>query len=215
MLKGLIAALLAANLGFLAWSQGWLAPLGLAPHSGREPERLARQLRPEDLQVLPPQTLARRTPPPVCVESGPYSPAELPRAENVLRNALAEGSWQRITRERPGQWMVYMGPYTRLDLMQRRMDDLRKQRIAFEEVRNMPDWEPGVLFGRYSSEADARSHLTRLQAQKVRYARVVRLAPPTTVHTLRLPRAEAAVQVQLPQWREAMGGKAWTPCSSP
>ena len=79
----------------------------------------------------------------------------------------------------------------------------------------MPDWEPGVLFGRYGVEADARAHLARLQASKVKYARVVRLVPPTTVHTLRLPRAEAAVQVQLPQWREAMGGKAWTPCSSP
>lgn len=216
MLRWLFVALLAANLAFYAWTQGWLTGvIGLSPQGDREPERLARQVNPQEIQILPPTTLARRTPVPVCVETGPFTPAEWSRAEGVLRAALPEGSWQLITREKPGQWMVYVGPYAKMDLMQRRMDDLRKRQIAFEEVRNLPDYEPGLLFGRYGSEADAHALQSRLAAQKVKYVRVVRLVAPSTTHTLRLPRADAETQTNLPKLREAMGGKAWTACSAP
>lgn len=216
MLKPLLGGLLAANLAFFAWTQGWLTGLvGVSPDGDREPQRLSRQVQAEAVQLLPPGTLARRTPPPVCVESGPYTPAELGRAEGVLRAALSEGSWQLITRERPGQWMVYMGPYTSKESMQRRIDDLRKKQVAFEEVRNLPEYEPGLMFGRYTSESDARTAVSRLQALKVRFARPVRLVAPTTSHTLRLPRANAETQANLGAMREAMGGKPWTACNGP
>ena len=216
MLRWLVVALLIANLAFFAWTQGWLtAVIGRSPDGDREPQRLARQVSPLDIEILPPATLARRTPKPVCVEAGPFTPAELGRAEGVLRTALPEGSWQLITRERPGQWMVYLGPYVKPELMQRRMDDLRKRQIAFEEARNLPGYEQGILFGRHASEADARALQTRLTAQKVKFVRVVRLVPPTTTHTLRLPRADAETQTNLPQMREAMGGKPWVACSTP
>jgi hypothetical protein len=216
MLRWLLVVLVAANLAFFAWTQGWLTGLiGLSPQGDREPERLARQVQPQDIQILPPATLARRTPAPVCVEAGPFSPAELGRAETALRTALPEGSWQLITREKPGQWMVYVGPYAKPELMQRRMDDLRKRQIAFEEARNLPGYEPGLLFGRYGTEADARALQNRLTAQKVKYVRVVRLVAPTTAHTLRLPRADAQTQANLPRLREAMGARAWVACSAP
>lgn len=60
MLRGLVALLLLANAAFFAWSQGWLAPMLPGPHAGEhEPERLARQVRPERITVLSPKAAAQ------------------------------------------------------------------------------------------------------------------------------------------------------------
>lgn len=47
------AVLLVCNLGFAAWSKGYLKPLGWQPNDPREPQRLEQQLRPEAMQLLP------------------------------------------------------------------------------------------------------------------------------------------------------------------
>jgi len=48
-----LMALLAANLGYWLWSRGDLAGFGLTPagFNEREPQRLARQVHPEWLQI--------------------------------------------------------------------------------------------------------------------------------------------------------------------
>ena len=53
MLKGLLLALLLANLVFFVWSQGGFGNADVsAAGSEREPERLSRQVRPEAVQLL-------------------------------------------------------------------------------------------------------------------------------------------------------------------
>lgn len=53
MLRPLVVLLLAANIGFWAWSQGALDGLTGVPHdSDREPQRLAAQIAPERLEIL-------------------------------------------------------------------------------------------------------------------------------------------------------------------
>ena len=53
MLRPLAVMLLAANIGFWAWSQGALDGLTGVPHdSDREPQRLAAQIAPERLEIL-------------------------------------------------------------------------------------------------------------------------------------------------------------------
>jgi hypothetical protein len=52
VLRTLALLLLLANLGLWAYTQGHLAPLGLAPFEAREPERLAQQVAPQTLRVL-------------------------------------------------------------------------------------------------------------------------------------------------------------------
>jgi hypothetical protein len=47
------AVLLVCNLGFAAWTNGWLQPWGWQPADPREPQRLEQQLRPEAMQLLP------------------------------------------------------------------------------------------------------------------------------------------------------------------
>lgn len=60
MLRGLVVALLAANLLVFAWMSGglgFLEPvlpfLAERPDAQREPDRLARQIQPERLRLIP------------------------------------------------------------------------------------------------------------------------------------------------------------------
>lgn len=52
MLRLVIVLLVLANAGYFAWTQGYLAPLGLAPVEQSEPERLQAQIKPESLRLL-------------------------------------------------------------------------------------------------------------------------------------------------------------------
>jgi hypothetical protein len=52
MLRALVLALLLANVGYFAWTQGLLASYGLASAVQSEPQRLAQQIRPEAMQLL-------------------------------------------------------------------------------------------------------------------------------------------------------------------
>ncbi len=53
MLRWMLALVVVANLLFLAWSQHWLAPLGLGPVSQSEPLRLSQQMHPEAIVLRP------------------------------------------------------------------------------------------------------------------------------------------------------------------
>lgn len=159
---------------------------------------------------------APTTPTLACLEAGPFSPAEWRVAENALRNTLGEGPWQLTTREKPGNWMVYVGPYKSRTVMDKRADQLRKMEIAFEEARDLPEeYLPGFLFGRYGAEADARALQTRLATQKVKYVRVVPLVKPTALHTVRIQKADADIQERVNALKPRLSGHAFEPCKRP
>lgn len=79
MLRWIVALLLAANLAWLAWAQGWLRPIGFGPQRQGEPERVAGQWKPEALRV-----------------DGASSPnaSAAPAAPAALAEAAPEGSGQ-------------------------------------------------------------------------------------------------------------------------
>ena len=55
MLRALLAGLVLLNLLFFGWTQGWLdTVVGIKAQGDREPERLARQIHPELITILPP-----------------------------------------------------------------------------------------------------------------------------------------------------------------
>lgn len=54
-MRFLVLLLLCLNLGYLAWSQGWLRSYGLGPVQTSEPNRLAQQIRPQAIRVLTPE----------------------------------------------------------------------------------------------------------------------------------------------------------------
>lgn len=53
MMRLIVVLLLAANLGYYAWTRGALALFGTEParFSEREPQRLTQQVRPQMLQI--------------------------------------------------------------------------------------------------------------------------------------------------------------------
>lgn len=62
MLRWIVGVVLVLNALFLAWSQHWLAPLGLQPLPTGEPERIKLQIRPDALQLQPASTDANAVP---------------------------------------------------------------------------------------------------------------------------------------------------------
>jgi hypothetical protein len=237
MLRALVVILMLANLAFYGWTQGWLTEvLGLSPDGDREPQRLGTQIDPTALRVMPPSAAGRpvaapsapaaqipapeaseppasTTAQPVCLEAGPFTQAEWRTVENALRNTLGEGPWQLTTREKPGSWMVYVGPYKSRAVMDNRADQLRKMEIAFEEARDLPEeYLPGFVFGRHGAEADARALQARLMGQKVKYVRVVPLVKPTALHSVRIQKADADIQERVAALKPRLSGHPFETC---
>ena len=90
MLRLFVLVLVLANIGFYAWTQGMLdGVVGARPTGDREPERMAKQVNPDAVRVLPPvSAVAVTEAAPACLEAGPYTPAQIAAAEGVLQTVL-------------------------------------------------------------------------------------------------------------------------------
>lgn len=99
MLRALVLVLLLANAAFFGWTRGWFAPGWPPPRqSEREPARLAAQVNPERVTVLPPRaggTAAGAEP--ACIEAGPFVDTDLATAEAALSQAgVPANAWARL-----------------------------------------------------------------------------------------------------------------------
>jgi len=100
MLRAVVVVLLLANALFFAWERGYLGDPAAVSSAGGEPERLAQQIRPQDIRLLnpppaqdaPPQSppqaslAAVPTPPgpaPVVIPPAPAAPALRPAPETT------------------------------------------------------------------------------------------------------------------------------------
>ena len=100
-MRALVALLLLANLAFLALSQGWLQPwVGLSTQHEREPQRLAAQIDPTAVRVLP-AAAASAVAAIRCLQAGPFDATQIEAAESALA-ALPTGSWRRVPTEDSG-----------------------------------------------------------------------------------------------------------------
>ena len=93
MLRALLAALVVANLLFFAYSSGTLDSFGLHSLGDREPERVARQVRPDTIRLLPMNAASAPAELRVCLETPPFGAADASAVELVLANNLPAGSW--------------------------------------------------------------------------------------------------------------------------
>ena len=92
MLRGLLLVLLLANLAFFVWSQGGFgAAGGAAAGSEHEPERLARQVHPEAVQLLTPP-VAASTPAPAPQASAASAAASSASATDAASAPSAPAS---------------------------------------------------------------------------------------------------------------------------
>lgn len=215
MLRWLVALLLVANLGFYAWSHGWLKPLGGASSEGeREPERLKRQVRPDAVRLLTPRSSSSSAAA-NCLQAGPYADTELAAAEAALRAAgIPSGRWQQMAMERPGVWLVYMGRFPDRDVLQRKEAELQRLRQPYEEVHGVPELEPGLALGRFGDRATANTALSQITQRGVRSVRVVALTPPRQVFVLRVDRPDPALQNQLAGLKVPALRGGFTPCAA-
>ncbi|HWH80737.1 MAG TPA: SPOR domain-containing protein, partial [Burkholderiaceae bacterium] len=179
MLRALIALLLLANLGYFAWSQGWLDAIGLRASGDREPERLQRQVRPELVRILPPgaASQAAAAAAAACFEAGPFNDTELAAAQAAAQLALPAGSWVALRSDVPGTWIVYMGRYASREALAKKEEELKRRQLPFDEVRDNPALAPGLALGRFDTQPAAAQALERLGQAGVHTARVVELAP--------------------------------------
>lgn len=95
MLRWIVALLLAANLAWLAWAQGWLRPIGFGPQRQGEPERVAGQWKPEALRVdgaSPPNASAAPAAPAAPAETAPEGGGQTAPAPETSSGPDAQAS---------------------------------------------------------------------------------------------------------------------------
>lgn len=229
MLRRVVVLLLLANLLFLAWSQGWLAGLtGWRPHAEREPERLARQVRPETIVVLPPAASApgranaaaapvASNDAPVCLEAGPFATGASVSAMATLRALqppLPAGSWVEVTIERPGAWLVVLPKPASREALARRDEELKRQRIPYDVLTAPEELAGSLSLGRHEERDAAEKALAQWTQRGLRPARVVELQPASTVHLLRAEKADKALAAQLTALRSDTLGRGFVPCGT-
>ena len=236
-MRSLLVVLVVANLLVLAWSYD-LVP-GFPRSREREPERLKQQVHPEAVQLITPTAAsaalqaaaAQRTtngaaapPAPasaadgasVCLEAGPLAATEVAAAERALRALnLPSFEWTQQRSERGGAYIVYLGRFADDAALAKRRDELRRQQLSVDEVRNSPDLQPGLQFGRYDTRAAADAALAQVVQQGVKAARVVVLNNPVVVTLLRVERADGETAARLTQLSLPPTGAGFRPCAVP
>ena len=234
MLRVLVLALLLANAGYFAWSQGLLAAYGLAPARQSEPERLAQQIRPEAMQLVaeeparpaqsaaPPATAAPAPPvaapevPQVqCLQAGPFTEKQAAALDRRLRGAASPvhpaGSW--VFESPPGavRWIIYMGRYITQEALGRRRARLEQLGVPFETPASA-QLRPGLSLGNFGSKEEAENALAQMRDRGLRSAKVVAERPEAPSQWLKFPAADASLRTRLESFKPPLLDKALQAC---
>lgn len=222
-MRPLLVLLLLANLGFWAWTQGWLAPVLPPRADAREPARLAAQLNPERVTVLSASAanaaLAAASAPAegdatVCLEAGPFGDTTAAAAaEKVLvENDVPDGNVQREPAWNTFTWGVVIPRLADRDLAKARVEELRKLGVRADELTIPPWLAPGVRLGNYSDKYGAETALAAAVKKGVRGARVAELPSGPAQYWLRAARADAELQTRLRSLPGDRLGEGFKPC---
>ena len=182
----LFLLLLAANLGFFAWTW-FLAP----PDPAVDRQPLARQLDPHKLRVVTERELARAPSPPppkpepvapalepvtiACLEWGSFSPAEGTRAAQRLEPLALGARLAQYRGEETASWWVHMPPQGSRAAALRKAGELKK--LGVEDYFILQDAGPmrwALSLGVFSTEDAAKAHLQALREKGVRTAAIDR-----------------------------------------
>lgn len=229
MLRRLVLVLLLANLGFFAWTRGWLAPWLPPPADGREPQRLAQQLHPQRIAVLsagaasaalaaaavaaasaPPEA----EPPVLCLEAGPFNESTAQAALALLaEHGVAKDAVQRELVARNVTWGVVIAPLADREVLRTRAAELTRLQVRFDEITTPTTLVPGLRLGNFSDRYGAETALARLVAKGVREARVAPLPLGASQQWLRVPRADAELQTRLESLPSERLERVFQPCT--
>jgi len=227
-----VLLLVLANTAYFAWSQGLLAPIGLAPNEQTEPQRLGTQIQPEAIRLLTnnlapqlndggtvaaplfdPFSATASTPVATeCLQAGLFNDQQTATLRASLQSALPAGSWRLESSVEPATWIVYMGKYNTPDAMAKKRAELRQLGLPFRAV-NSEQLAPGLALASSSSQADAENELVRVTARGVRTARVAQERAEARGQILKLPAADAALRKQLDGLTPQLEGRVLRSCA--
>lgn len=228
MLRLFALAMLLANAGYFAWSQGHLRPLGWGPVEQREPERLAQQLAADKLRLEGGAPApATPNPPPAapataataasaesttCLSVAGLSSAQVGTITTALASAELDNSrWTLDESVLPERWIVYVGKFPSVDLLNRKKTELRSLRVEFRDV-NAPALQPGLSLGTYSTEAAAQTALQELGRAGVRSGKVTKEREEQRSVAVRLQALTDAERTRIEPLVLQAAGKPLTAC---
>jgi len=216
MLRLLVLVLLLANAAFYAWSQGLLLAWGVGPTQQTEPQRVASQVHPEAVRVLPAgelkqlETLAAQAPrPPECLQTGALDATQVTQLHTVL-DTWPSGTWSLDAVTEPARWIIYMGKYPGVEQVARKRAELRQIGVTFEAPS--AELEPGLSLRSFPTEAAANAQLATLAEKGVRTARVLQERPEQKGQRLLLPAVDDNLRPRLDELKFALAGKTLRPC---
>jgi hypothetical protein len=232
MLRLAMLLLVLANTAYFAWSQGLLAPLGLAPAVQTEPQRLGAQIRPEAIRLLSAEearqlessgtaaaplvvdgkTTAAAAPASECLQAGLFNEQQTATLRARLQSALPAGSWHLESSVEAARWIVYMGKYSTEDALAKKGAELRQLGLSFRAVNNEA-LAPGLALASFASQPEAENELARLATLGVRTARVVQERAEARGQILKLGAVDSTLRKQLDSLTAQLEGKALRPCA--
>ena len=181
-MRPLFLLLLAANLGFFAWTR-FLAP----PDPAVDRQPLTQQLEPHKLRIVTERELAKApapqpakpkpaaaAPEPVriaCLEWGSFSPADATRAAQRLEPLALGTRLAQYRGEETASWWVHMPPQGSRAAALRKAAELKQ--LGVEDYFILQDAGPlrwALSLGVFSTEDAAKAHLQALREKGVRTA---------------------------------------------
>ena len=163
-MRALLLALLLVNLVFFAWSQGWMAGAGLGPVTQREPQRLALQIHPEQVQVTPlASASAMPTSPASAPAPAPSAPASTPSAPadntSVPQTEAAAQTAKTVCRQ--------IGPYGAMetDALAQAQAALARAGLQAKAHHTPVPAQWMVLLGPFPSQSAMRAALDQIAQQ--------------------------------------------------
>lgn len=230
-MKLVFLLLLLINLALYAWQHG---AFGRFPETGREPERIARQIEPDRVRVLSEssvQQLRERaaaaraavasvpvapdlTQAQTCVEFGDFVGAEVARVETALLN-LGLGARQ-VARpvDVPGYYLVYLPPTKTRAEADRAAQDIARRGVKDWFVLNDGPLKWGISLGSFRDAELARAHAAALDKQGVKGVRVA--DKPTSIAATRyqLRELDTAAAQQLDAIRKEFPAQSVRVCTT-
>lgn len=222
-MRALVFLLVAANLAFLAWTQGYL---GDRAHP--DAVRLQQQLGTDKLRVLsrqdaPPETapveakIEKKAEPEKCLAWGGLTSDDAARIETLLGERFADLNRARHVLPEISSWWVFIPPQQNKAEADRKASELK--RLGVPEYFIVQDaganrW--AISLGIFSSESAAEERLAALREKGIKSAKVGRRgtmrAEQVTLEAsgalAMVDAAREAIAQRLPEAKAAACGKA-------
>ncbi|MGH8820650.1 MAG: SPOR domain-containing protein [Rhodoferax sp.] len=237
MLRLLALLLVLANGAYFAWSHDLLRAAGMGPASESEPQRVAQQIQPQELQILkvvPSPVVAASAPAPyvappsepasspasaptvaavsvACLQAGPFDERQSAVLRQAAGSTLPAGAWRLTPTVVPAHWIVYMGKYPDAAVLEAKKAELQQHNVPFQVLTD-PALQPGLSLGGYDSRAAALQAVTGLAQHGVHTARVVQDSPEVRGQLFVLPAVGDPLRAQLDSLKMALAGKPLQAC---